>query len=480
MSQPYPPLLTPPHCATPPPLLSSRVNEKSDFNIYEDIESKPHVWEEPVVEKPDWDGNTMGRFLEFLHTGDYRHPEPSSELEVIPESEGVLLVHAKLYLLARYKNLTALQSLAVSRLRTALGLISISERTAKKVIELLQYIHSRTSPQEPARELVVGYVAGNFRTLKAVSGREMKLLLCGGGDLAVELMHKMVTRQFGSENGFGGNMATILERVERGGRRNGDIESGLKVLHVEEAPRLDAPSAESLVVVVDKGETSEDLKDRTTELKVCHMVNKEQPIPQNEVVEEEEEEEECADIEDTSAVVQDSLAEGSLEDKKGFTTGTEWFEASSNGAKNVESELMGDDPSVNEDLDLVTDVAIEDIQDVEGGKAGDGGDKDGKEGKEGEVIAGLEVGTEDLRPIDRAEAPKNTGGIEGSEDEVDPSVMKIPQTDIAGVADQANRTQIPVEQGAAGGGRVLSRRLYISLQAWFGLRPPAEASWRLR
>jgi hypothetical protein len=154
------------------------------------------VWEEPVVEKPDWDGNTMGRFLEFLHTGDYRHPEPSSGLEtIILESEGVLLVHAKLYLLARYKNLAALQSLAVSRLRTALELISISERTAKKVIELLQYIYSRTSPQEPARELVVGYVAGNFRTLKAVSGREMKLLLCGGGDLAVELMHKMVTRQ---------------------------------------------------------------------------------------------------------------------------------------------------------------------------------------------------------------------------------------------------------------------------------------------
>lgn len=430
------------------------------------------MWEEPVVEKPDWDGNTMGRFLEFLHTGDYQYPEPSSELETAPESEGVLLVHAKLYLLARYKNLAALQSLAVSRLRTALGLISISQRTAKKVIELLQYIHSRTTPQEPARELVVGYVAGNFRTLKAVGGREMKLLLCGGGDLAVELMHKMVTRQFGSENGFSGNMVTRLERVESEGRRIGDIERDLKVLHVEEVPRLDAPSTEALVVaVVDKGETSEDLKDRTTELKACHIVNKEQSISQNEVVEE------CGgDIKDISGAAQDSFAESSLEDK-GFATVNERFETSSNGAKNVESELMGGDPNVNECLDPVADGAIEIIQDE--GREGEEG-KDDKEGEGGEVIAGLDVRNEDLRPIDRAEEPKNTGRIKGSEDEVGPSVMEIPQTDISRAADQVNRTQIPVEQGAAGGGRVLSRRLYISLQAWFGLRPPAEASWRLR
>ncbi|KAI5840164.1 hypothetical protein DFP73DRAFT_186056 [Morchella snyderi] len=468
MSQPYPPLLTPPHCATAPPLLSSRVNEKSDFNIYDDIESKPHVWEEPVVEKPDWDGNTIGRFLEFLHTGDYRHPEPSSELETITESEGVLLVHANLYLLARYKNLAALQSLAVSRLRTALALIPISERTAKKVIELLQYIYSRTSPQEPARELVVGYVARNFRTLKAVSGREMKLLLCGGGDLAVELMHKMVTRQFGSVNGFDGNMVTMLERVERGGRRNGGIESDLGVLHVEEVPRLDAPSTEALSVIVNTGETSEDLKDTTSGLKVCHMVNNEQSIPQNEVVKG------CGgDTEEPSATVQGGFAESSLEDKKGFATVPECFEASSNGVKNVESELMGGDPNI---IECLGSVDIQDIEVREG--EGDEGGKDGK------VIAGLEVGNEDLiiRPIDRAEEPRGTGGsvVKGSEKEVDPPIMKIPQTDIPRAADQVNRAQAPVEQVAVGGGRVLSRRLYISLQAWFGLRPPAEASWRLR
>lgn len=132
------------------------------------------------------DGLTDAKRLELYEPARYNYKE-------------VLLVHAKVYVLAQYKDVDVLRKLALKRLfLTLLRIKSIQpgSHEAGNIIDLLSYVYSETdaleSSEEPLRKIVSQFAALNILALQAEN--KMAKLIGDGGDIATDLMAKVCRR----------------------------------------------------------------------------------------------------------------------------------------------------------------------------------------------------------------------------------------------------------------------------------------------
>ncbi|KAH0602721.1 uncharacterized protein H6S33_008371 [Morchella sextelata] len=192
------------------------------------------VWKEVTEKKidfSDWDGDTVGRFLQFMYVDDYQIHEPNRE-EFEPEfareyhrasepfdcickelfrSENinVLLLHTKVYALAQYKDVEVLQMLALNRIEDILSRIppclstntletALTEKIIKYILEVLSYIYenicTREYSDEPIRRLFLDFVAKNIRLLNLKDREDVWTLLGEGGDLTTEMLRTVIGR----------------------------------------------------------------------------------------------------------------------------------------------------------------------------------------------------------------------------------------------------------------------------------------------
>ncbi|CUS12291.1 unnamed protein product [Tuber aestivum] len=170
---------------------------------------------EHIINLNDWDGGTVERLLQFLHTGGYQWPLPeklvaeklgfteaknktftfssppttkaesyeicrpltpidqlvvadetpiiqsdyNAWLSTIKPSEydlgDLLLSHAKIYALASYKDIEGLKRMALNRTLktlTALGTIESGSREVTHITQLLKYVYENTTPLSSSRE----------------------------------------------------------------------------------------------------------------------------------------------------------------------------------------------------------------------------------------------------------------------------------------------------------------------------------------
>lgn len=247
--------------------LSAQNGEKR-FHVHKDVlisQSEPfrHAitggWRETTERKinlNDWDGETVGRLVSFLHTGDYQYPDPvpsagravverrvyrkfkpspvkprtdpSRPLTPLDECMGdfvlqdrgseadwrrlerfgpqddykeLLLSHASVYSLAQYKSVNVLRILALRRI--SLILLKIDPLAAQPdshtvlgFIELVNYVYSNTdslvNSEEPLRKLVSQFAALNLQALQ--TRQEMLDLMSDGGDFVNDIMPKICRR----------------------------------------------------------------------------------------------------------------------------------------------------------------------------------------------------------------------------------------------------------------------------------------------
>jgi len=108
------------------------------------------------------------------------------------------LMHARLYHIATYHNISALQFFSLEKLLQ--NLLHIDPLIAKtpvvdNVVELVRYLYgnipARPENSEPARKMVSTFVAKNMAAF-AESGVETETLLGEGGDFVVDVCRKVV------------------------------------------------------------------------------------------------------------------------------------------------------------------------------------------------------------------------------------------------------------------------------------------------
>lgn len=235
------------------------------FFVHKDIlahQSQPFkeatsgVWKESTERKillKDWDAKTVGHLVQFLYTGDYKYPDPSSteaehppvaeeksvtkssnELEIrvrtlapflecivgsTPERsdprmtdsawldrvdtstfdfEETLLTHAKLYTLAHYKSIAALKALAQERLSGILLKLhplacNLNPHLAMNIVNLATFVYANTdslsNSAEPLRNILSHFVALNLATLYTNSAAAE--IICRGGDFVGDVLGKL-------------------------------------------------------------------------------------------------------------------------------------------------------------------------------------------------------------------------------------------------------------------------------------------------
>lgn len=226
------------------------------------------IWKESTERKidlEDWDGETVGRLVEFLYTGNYQYPNPEQispgqqtseegffQVETLqvgqetiqpqqkspesrqytsrpltplskclhmslpqdqdsPETDAAklekfdpscydykeaLLSHAKVYVLAHYKSIDSLQTLALQRLLMTLSRINPINpysHIALNIVDLVSYVYSNTdnpaNSEEPLRRLISQFVALNFSALQ--TKEEVMELMGEGGDFVKDVMSKI-------------------------------------------------------------------------------------------------------------------------------------------------------------------------------------------------------------------------------------------------------------------------------------------------
>jgi hypothetical protein len=108
------------------------------------------------------------------------------------------LMHARLYHLATYHNISALQFLSLEKLLQKLLLLDplVPETpVVDNIVELVKYFYdnipARPNDSEPARKMVSTFVAKNMAAF-AESGMEAEMLLREGGDFVVDICKKVV------------------------------------------------------------------------------------------------------------------------------------------------------------------------------------------------------------------------------------------------------------------------------------------------
>lgn len=214
----------------------------------------------------DWDGDTVARLVQYLYTGDYHYPDPSPIPPVVDSTDAVvsppepepepernevgnqlesrpltplknlsiddgsiipilsdrrsdeqrlartkkikcdfkepLLLHARLYVLAKSHSIISLKALAYMRLFTTLlamdGLEHGSHLLAN-IADLSRYAYENThapiSSQEPLRKLVSQFIALNFEAWQTYP--EGVRFMSQGGDLVTDVMGKVCRRLTG-------------------------------------------------------------------------------------------------------------------------------------------------------------------------------------------------------------------------------------------------------------------------------------------
>ncbi|KAL0634532.1 hypothetical protein Q9L58_006551 [Maublancomyces gigas] len=213
-------------------------------------------WQEASERKillDDWDTDTVARLVEFLYSNDYPYPDPdhlvvpstpsapvapvapvaplicpSRPLTPLDEClkqwmrpsrrdkvadlqrlgpcdpakfdyESVLLLHARVYVLANYKAVQHLQTLALKRLSLVLQRLhplEMGSHTAGNVAEFASYVYANTVllsvSEDPLRKLTSHFIALNVVAFQK-EARAVKLM-AEGGDLVTDVMAKVCIR----------------------------------------------------------------------------------------------------------------------------------------------------------------------------------------------------------------------------------------------------------------------------------------------
>lgn len=254
-------------------------NREQRFLIHKDIlisQSKPFeeaitgVWKEATqrkVDLGDWDGDTVGRLVEFLYTGNYTYPDPepitgqkfllatekaasdqeSASRETMhpntPSGESqlytdrpltpledcirsslppqrelqtdaaklggfdptqhdykeALLSHARVYVLAHYKSIDALCTLALRRVLITLSAINPvqpNSHISSNILHCARYIYDNTDcltrSEEPLRRVISQFTALNLLALQ--TSEDFMDLMRGGGDFVSDVMPQVCRR----------------------------------------------------------------------------------------------------------------------------------------------------------------------------------------------------------------------------------------------------------------------------------------------
>lgn len=228
-------------------------------------------WQEASERKillDDWDTDTVARLVEFLYSNNYPYPDPDPlepvrvpqaatsgpgepntiKIDAQPHSsrpltpfdeclkelmprnnpnkvadlqrlgpcdpakfdyESVLLLHARVYVLANYKGVERLQTLALRRLLLVLSRLQplqTGSHIAGNVAEFAGYVYANTGllsgSEEPLRKITSHFIALNVVAFQN-EPRAVKLM-AEGGDLVTDVMAKLCRRIVDPEDGCAG------------------------------------------------------------------------------------------------------------------------------------------------------------------------------------------------------------------------------------------------------------------------------------
>lgn len=226
-------------------------------------------WEEAKERKihlTDWNSDTVAQLVEYFYTNDYSYPDPihlnpdptpsvnaldpvvpGAEAPAVPpdpgrpltpfgeyfrasmpperampltdserlqkfdpaqfDFENVLLTHAMLYVLANYKGIEKLQTLALKRLLLVLSRLhplQPGSHIARNVAEFAKYVYANTychsRSEEPLRKHTSHYIALNMGQFQSVT--EGLELMAEGGDFIRDVMPKICRRLRDPEPGI--------------------------------------------------------------------------------------------------------------------------------------------------------------------------------------------------------------------------------------------------------------------------------------
>lgn len=229
-------------------------------------------WQEASERKivlNDWDTDTVARLVEFLYSNNYPYPDPDPlepvrvpqaatsepgepntiKVDAQPGSsrpltpfdeclkewmprnssnnvtdlqrlgpcdpakfdyESVLLLHARVYVLANYKGVERLQTLALRRLLLVLSRLQplrTRSHIAGNVAEFAGYVYANTAllsgSEEPLRKITSHFIAVNVVAFQN-EPRAVKLM-AEGGDLVTDVMAKLCRRIVDPEDGCAGS-----------------------------------------------------------------------------------------------------------------------------------------------------------------------------------------------------------------------------------------------------------------------------------
>ncbi|KJZ76480.1 hypothetical protein HIM_04209 [Hirsutella minnesotensis 3608] len=130
------------------------------------------------IEMPDEDNDAVGGFLEYLYTGEYfprkvpgqRTLESDPSLPAVDDSGEQLLKHARIYTLAEKLGVSALKSLASSKIHCV-------NSTAKGEITYARYVYAHTSTDDTTvRAPIASFWATRSHMLRSEAEDEFKSL----------------------------------------------------------------------------------------------------------------------------------------------------------------------------------------------------------------------------------------------------------------------------------------------------------------
>lgn len=175
--------------------LRSGTTLRGDESVIEPDRPLTPLWqlyESPVADQGQ--DNKLDRFFYNL--------DPSKH-----DYQCALLAHAKLYCLAQYEEVEALEGLTLQRLLKTLMPLRPTESSphlATNVVQLLKYVYRHTKPpgpasgEEPMRRIVSQFAALNFPALQGTE--DMKGVIQEGGEFLNDVLNKVCRQLVHTEN----------------------------------------------------------------------------------------------------------------------------------------------------------------------------------------------------------------------------------------------------------------------------------------